>query len=73
MDQPGDQVLSGTGFALEQDRGQSPARRRSLDDLADLLAKSTYHGRSANQVAEAIHAAIMGPTGDGWPLAIFRQ
>jgi hypothetical protein len=54
MDQPGDQVLSGTGFALEQDRWKSPARRRSLDDLADLLAKSTYYGRSANQVAAAL-------------------
>ena len=61
MDHAGHQVLSGTGFALEQDRWKSPTRRRSLDDLPDLLAKSVHLGRLANEFAKAIHAAIIEP------------
>jgi hypothetical protein len=62
MDHPGHQVLPGPGFAFEQDRWKSPTRRRSRDDLPDLLAKSVHYGRLANELAKAIHAAIIKPT-----------
>jgi len=61
MEHPGHQVLPGAGFALEEDRWKSPTRRRSRDDLTDLLAKSVHHGRLANELAKAIHAAIIRP------------
>jgi hypothetical protein len=61
MDHARHQVLSGTGFALEQDRRKSTIRRRSRDEVANLRAKSVHHGRLADQFAKPIHAPIIKP------------
>ena len=55
------QRLSGSGLALQQDRGEPARRRRPLEDLTDTLPHGDHRGALAEQIRGRVHPGIMRP------------
>jgi hypothetical protein len=56
MHEPGDQPLAGAGLALDQDRGQAPARRLAFQELAQLPPDDVDGRALSEQFRQPFHS-----------------
>ncbi len=56
MQKPGDQPLTGAGFALDEDRGQAPTRRLAFQELAQLPPDDVDGRTLSEQFRQRFHS-----------------